>query len=185
MATPSTITKLLEAIEFSADKHRKGKRKDEDGTPYINHPIRVAALLAEVGGVEDVELLQAGILHDTIEDGGATSTELAELFGEKVRKWVVEVSDDKALKKKQRKQLQVDTAGRLSREAQMIRVADKIANLEDIAAHPPRDWSKKRKRKYVDWATEVVRKCRKCPAPLKQKFVKVRDELQATLGGKA
>ena len=59
---------LLKAIEFSAEKHRKQRRKDAEASPYINHPIAVAALLANVGKVRNMDVLCAAVLHDTIED---------------------------------------------------------------------------------------------------------------------
>lgn len=185
MTTSSDIVRLLEALEFSADKHRRGKRKDEDGTPYINHPMRVCMLLADVGGVKDVKLLQAAILHDTIEDTETIPSELEARFGRRVRKWVEEVSDDKSLPKKVRKRNQIESAASLSRKAQMIRVADKIANLEDITDRPPVDWPAKRKREYGDWTERVVDRCRGCNPTLERKYRVTLDKLRAALGGEA
>ena len=59
---------LLRAAAFAADKHRNQRRKDHARTPYINHPLAVARVLAEEGGVKDPEILAAAILHDTLED---------------------------------------------------------------------------------------------------------------------
>lgn len=55
------------------------------------HPIGVAKLLAAVGGVTDISTLQAGVLHDTLEDTDTTFQELQSKFGEKVAKIVREV----------------------------------------------------------------------------------------------
>ena len=63
-----TTGQLLEAIRFSAEKHRNQRRKDRDHTPYINHPIEVTQLLWKVGGVRDIDVLLAAVLHDTVED---------------------------------------------------------------------------------------------------------------------
>lgn len=175
------MVRLLEAIEFSADKHRLGKRKDEDGTPYINHPLRVAMLLAEVGGVGDVELLQAAILHDTIEDTDTTPAELEARFGARVLRWVAEVTDDKSLPKQKRKQMQAAGAASLSREAQMIRVADKIANLQDLIRRPPADWPTERKRDYGEWTARVVEGCRGCSPPLERTFDETLEKLRGTV----
>ena len=60
------VTKLLQASTFAAEKHKFQKRKDPEGTPYINHPLGVALLLAEAG-VNDIDALMAAILHDTVE----------------------------------------------------------------------------------------------------------------------
>ena len=76
MATLDPINGLLKALHFAADKHRDQRRKDEEASPYINHPIEVAELLARVGGVTDLVTLQGAILHDTIEDTDTTPDEL-------------------------------------------------------------------------------------------------------------
>jgi guanosine-3',5'-bis(diphosphate) 3'-pyrophosphohydrolase len=72
---------LLQALAFAADRHRDQKRKGVGGSPYINHPIAVAALLADSGQVTDQALLVAAILHDTAEDTGTTFAELEARFG--------------------------------------------------------------------------------------------------------
>ena len=53
---------LLKAFRFSAGKHRNQRRKDSVKSPYINHPIDVAQLLWDVGGVRDMDVLLAAIL---------------------------------------------------------------------------------------------------------------------------
>ena len=47
-------------------------------------------------------------------------------------------------------------AGRASRAAKQVKLADKICNLRDILASPPADWSLARQQEYFDWAKEVV-----------------------------
>jgi (p)ppGpp synthase/HD superfamily hydrolase len=117
MNPPSDISRLLRAISFAAEKHRNQRRKDEEASPYINHPIALAALLVSVGGIEDVVVLQAAILHDTVEDTDTSFAELAEHFGDEVASIVREVTDDKNLDKAQRKQMQIDHAPHASRAA--------------------------------------------------------------------
>ena len=51
------MEKFLHALQFAALKHRFQKRKDPDGTPYINHPIGVAHILSNEAGVHDFDLL--------------------------------------------------------------------------------------------------------------------------------
>ena len=72
----NTIALLLKTLHFAANKHRDQRRKDIDASPYINHPIEVAEVLARVGGVTDLVTLQGAILHDTIEDTKTTPEEL-------------------------------------------------------------------------------------------------------------
>jgi guanosine-3',5'-bis(diphosphate) 3'-pyrophosphohydrolase len=153
---PTATGTLIKAVAFAAEKHRKQRRKDHDASPYINHPIALADVLANEGGVDDAAVLCAAVLHDTIEDTETTAGELEALFGGKVASIVLEVTDDKSLDKHLRKQRQIDHAPHISREAKLVKLADKICNLRDILAAPPADWSAERKQTYFDWAAQVV-----------------------------
>jgi guanosine-3',5'-bis(diphosphate) 3'-pyrophosphohydrolase len=147
---------LIGALSFAADKHRNQRRKDKEASPYINHPIMLAKILAVEGGVEDGLVLGAAVLHDTIEDTETSYEELAAQFGREIADVVLEVTDDKALPKAERKQRQIDHAPQLSRAAKLVKLADKIANVRDVADHPPSEWPIERRREYFDWAKRVV-----------------------------
>lgn len=147
---------FIKAVAFAAEKHRNQRRKDADASPYINHPIALANVLANEAGVRDVAVLCAAILHDTIEDTETTAVELEEVFGGHITSIVLEVTDDKSLEKHVRKQHQIDHASHSSPEAKLVKLADKICNLRDILASPPSDWSIERKVAYFDWAEQVV-----------------------------
>ncbi len=147
---------LLKAVAFAADKHRTQRRKDADASPYINHPIALANVLANEGGVTNVVVLSAAVLHDTIEDTNTTAEELTAIFGAKITATVLDVTDDKSLDKHDRKQRQIEHAPHISKEAKLVKLADKICNLRDILASPPADWSPERKQGYFDWAAKVV-----------------------------
>ena len=56
---------LLRTLAFAAHKHRDQRRKDPAASPYINHPIALADVLVNEGGVTDYEVLCAALLHDT------------------------------------------------------------------------------------------------------------------------
>mgnify|MGYP001827707582 FL=1 len=165
-----TIPRLLEATLFAAEKHRHCRRKDVDATPYINHPITVAHLLADIGGIDDIEMVQAALLHDTVEDTDATPEELEEKFGRAVRDLVMEVTDDKTLEKQERKRRQAEKAPHLTRRAKMIKIADKIANLTDITENPPASWSQERRAQYLEWSGTVVDGCRGSNASLESHY---------------
>lgn len=172
---------LLQVIDFAARKHKDQRRKDEEASPYINHPVYVALLLAEVGKITDPEILAAAILHDTIEDTETTPEELEANFGPRVRKLVEEVSDDKSHTREVRKQLQIDHAPELSPDAALIKLADKIANVVDIGHSPPKNWPLKRKTEYLDWAEQVVRNGPKISPALEQYFANVLSEGRSIL----
>ncbi len=147
---------VIRAVQFAADKHRMQRRKDADASPYINHPIALADVLANEGGVSDPVALCAALLHDTIEDTDTSADELRQAFGDEIADIVLEVTDDKALPKQQRKALQIEHARHASPRAKLVKLADKICNLRDMAASPPADWSAQRKAEYFDWAAAVV-----------------------------
>lgn len=163
------LSLLFKALAFSAEKHTKQRRKDIDKTPYINHPISLANILAQ-RWVIDENVLCAAILHDTIEDTETTVEELQEHFGEKITSIVLEVTDDKSLEKSVRKQKQVEHAASISHEAKLVKLADKIANITDIINTPPVDWSSDRKKDYFDWAKAVVDNLRGAHEGLEKDF---------------
>ena len=156
MTEKSDTQLLIEALAFAADKHRDHRRKDEGASPYINHPIAVANLLANEGGITDIEILCAALLHDTVEDTETLPEELAEAFGPAISGIVMEVTDDRSLPKAERKQAQVDHAPHLSIKARAVKLADKTCNLRDIAENPPHWWTNERRRDYFDWAKRVI-----------------------------
>jgi GTP diphosphokinase / guanosine-3',5'-bis(diphosphate) 3'-diphosphatase len=154
---------ILSALEFSAIRHRKQLRKGEEKTPYINHPIQVAKILAIEGNETDAALIAAAILHDVIEDTVAYPEEkqqlieqIRQLFGEEVISIVLEVTDDKMIEKKERKILQIQHAAHKSDKAKKLKIADKITNVRDITIDPPVHWPLQRKLEYFDWAEKVV-----------------------------
>lgn len=150
------MNRLLEAMNFAAAKHANQRRDDPAQTPYINHPIEVANILANEGGIDDEVTLIAAILHDTVEDTDTTAAELVAHFGQEITNVVLEVTDDKSLPKEVRKQRQIEKAPHISRRAQLVKIADKTANLRDMAKALPIGWSLERTKDYFDWAKAVV-----------------------------
>ena len=168
----STTPVLRRAADFAAWKHDGQMRKGEGQTPYIHHPIEVCAILAEVGGVTNLDILQAALLHDTIEDTETTAEELESHFGSKVCSIVLEVTDDTSLAQHARKAMQVEHAPHLSKDAQILKLADKISNIFDVAFSTPVDWAPERQFEYFDWASRVVAGLRGCNSALEALFDK-------------
>ena len=158
--TDDPIPRILRAAAFAAERHRDQRRKGKDASPYINHPLALANLLAHDCGERDATLLMAALLHDTVEDTGTTFAEIERLFGASVAAIVREVTDDKSLSKAERKRLQVEHAAHISRPAKLVKLADKICNLRDLGDSPPPDWTRQRLREYFDWAKAVVDRMR-------------------------
>ncbi len=161
---------ILKALEFAALKHRDQRRKDAIASPYINHPIALANVLTREGGVTEPEVLAAALLHDTLEDTQTTPEELRAAFGEAIARIVEEVTDDKNLLKADRKRLQIEHAATISREAKLVKLADKICNVRDVADHPPAKWDLARRREYFEWARMVVDRLRGVHPELEKRF---------------
>jgi guanosine-3',5'-bis(diphosphate) 3'-pyrophosphohydrolase len=152
----SELALLLKALAFAAHKHRDQRRKDREASPYINHPIALTNVLVNEGGIADPHVLCAALLHDTVEDTATTLAELRRIFGARIANIVAEVTDNKRLPKRKRKLLQIEHAANLSREARLVKLADKICNVRDMATRPPARWNLRRQRDYFDWAKLVV-----------------------------
>jgi GTP diphosphokinase / guanosine-3',5'-bis(diphosphate) 3'-diphosphatase len=140
-------------------------------------------MLASVGKVEDVSVLAAALLHDVVEDTDTTNDQIRERFGGDVASLVAEVTDDKGLKKKERKLLQVEHAPALSPGAKLIKIADKISNVREIANDPPKKWKPARRRKYFDWAERVVNAMGSVDPEMRLVFDKALADARAGLDG--
>lgn len=173
---------LLHAALFAARKHVNQFRKGEGNVPYVNHVIEVAQLVAEVGEIQDMAVLQAALLHDTVEDTPTTFAEIERYFGADVRGLVDEMTDDKSLEKAERKLRQILHAPHLSARCKPIKIADKISNIRDVVHTPPAHWDLERRREYVEWGVAVVAGCRGINAPLEKLFDDVVSEARKVLG---
>jgi guanosine-3',5'-bis(diphosphate) 3'-pyrophosphohydrolase len=174
---------LRRAAGFAAWKHQGQMRKGEGEIPYVHHPIEVTAILAEVGSVTDFDVLQAALLHDTIEDTETDRDELEAHFGARVCGIVLEVTDDKSLDKPVRKARQVEHGPHLSQDAQSLKLADKISNIYDVAFSKPVDWPPQRQLEYFDWASRVVAGLRGCNSALEAEFDRQLAESRHSIGG--
>ncbi|MET0064888.1 MAG: HD domain-containing protein [Candidatus Thiodiazotropha sp.] len=166
----SNLSLTIKALSFSARKHRDQRRKDPEGTPYVNHPIELLNILVNEAGVEDTETLAAALLHDTIEDTETRVEEIESEFGLVIASLVMEVTDDKTLTKLERKAMQIHHAPQLSDKAKLVKLADKIANLRDIHRSPPVGWELERRQAYFDWARDVIKGIRGTHSRLESLF---------------
>lgn len=124
------MIKMLEkAFLFALKVHGGQTRKD--GKPYITHPFSVATELAKNGANDD--LICAGLLHDTIEDGGVKPEELKREFSEEVLRLVLFDTENKELSWKERKDATLHALENCDRECAMLICADKLSNIRDLA----------------------------------------------------
>lgn len=181
MAT-SEIDVLVWAIHFAAKKHRQQRRKDPENSPYINHPIELLKILAIDADVEDPVVLVSALLHDTVEDTDTTLDEIRQTFGAEVAEVVEQLTDDKSLPKATRKNLQVEHAAEMSDRAKLVKLADKIANVRDVAVAPPPDWSMQRRLEYCNWGKRVVDQMRGTHPKLEALFDATYSQASAQYG---
>jgi len=160
---------LLQTVVFAAEKHRGQTRKDPQRTPYINHPLAVSRILAEVG-IRDLQTLQVALLHDTLEDTDTTVFELRQSFGQEVAALVESLTDDDSLRPSMRKLRQLRGAKALGYKAKLVRIADKLHNVWDILHHGIPGWTQERTDKYVAWACELVTALKGSNPGLEQRF---------------
>lgn len=157
MTNEAELKLLTKALTFAANKHRNQRRKNVAAFPYINHPIALVSILCNEVHITDINVICSALLHDTVEDTETTAEELTAEFGQYISNIVMEVTDDKSIEAKQkRKQLQIEHASHISEPARLLKLADKISNLRDLANDPPADWSLQRRREYFDWAKQVI-----------------------------
>jgi (p)ppGpp synthase/HD superfamily hydrolase len=161
--------KELVSVLRAADAAQQ-RRNNAAQEPYINHLLEVAKLVAEATGGAEPDPVIAALLHDVIEDQAVQAETIASQFGQRVADIVMEVTDDKSLPKHVRKRKQIENAPQISREAKLVKLADKISNVRTISTAPPPDWSVERRREYIEWARQVVAGLRGTSASLEQQF---------------
>jgi (p)ppGpp synthase/HD superfamily hydrolase len=172
---------VLRAADTAARWHVHHRRKGIAQEPYVNHLLEVASLVAEATRGSDPTVVIAALLHDAIEDQEVPVEMVAREFGKPVADIVMEVSDDKTLPKDERKRRQIEAAPKKSREAKLIKLADKTSNLRTIASSPGADWSVKRRLEYIEWAKSVVAGLRGTSPWLEQQFDEATERAMQSL----
>lgn len=134
------MTLIERADMFASVAHAAiGQKRKYSGVDYIVHPRRVSAIVADNGGTDD--MIAAALLHDVLEDTQVTDELVAETFGWKIHKLVVELTDVSKPEDGNRAKRKLLDAKRLSEasyEAQIIKLADLIDNSDDIEANDPK-----------------------------------------------
>lgn len=134
-------------------------------------------------GITDIQVLQAAILHDTVEDTCTTLEEIADQFGNDVARIVEECTDNTALDGLQRKVEQLQTAPSKSKQAQQVKLADKLHNLESIRRSPPVGWGIKRVQAYFIWAKKVTDICAPAHPPLAERLQHLYETAHTRVNG--
>src|SRR3990172_86353 len=133
-----SLSIIFKAMTVAAKAH-KGQIRNYGGEPYIVHPIAVGKLLATATG--DLEVIAAGILHDTLEDTALTAGEIEKEFGSTVLALVKEVTKNSTKadgNRAARRAKDAEYFGKASPEGKTIKLADMADNLKDIAKVSPK-----------------------------------------------
>lgn len=140
-----------------------------DGSPYIQHPARVAALLAWAGG--DESLMAAGFLHDVIEDGPVDYDDILEACGEEVADWVALMTKDMRLREDIREIAYVQQLQDGAWQGRALKLADQIDNWQQPSTSAPGKVDKRREK--VEWALRIAAGDTECI------LVSLRDRLES------
>ena len=121
------------AIEFATGAHAGQYRKGPGRVPYVVHPMRVAARVAEY--TQAPQVIAAAILHDVVEDTDYTVADIESTFGPYVAGIVEELTNVRSevvelrAARKARERARLELA---SDDAQLIKAADRLDNLRDL-----------------------------------------------------
>ncbi len=164
---------VLDAVAFSAEKHKLQVKSNAKKTPYIIHPIEVADLALKVGQVYDKDVLVAALLHDVLDGTTATEKEISDHYGKTVASYVQEMTSPKDLSLKEQKKEQIKAAFHQTPNVAIIKLSDKLSNLGTLAKNPPSNWSRDRIDQYFQWAQSVIENLPESNQPLKKQVKQV------------
>lgn len=133
--------KIDELALAIAQRAHEGTFRADGRTPYIAHPMVVAAVVRAAGGGETA--VAAALLHDVIEDTDMKPSELIELAGGDVADLVIELTFPNNMPDRRRRM--VERVPSMSQDAKLIKLADIYCNLSDI---PRAGWDPDRARRY-------------------------------------
>jgi len=138
-------------------KHRNQRRMDKEADPLHQSPTRPRQRSYGTRAVsQTARIIAAALAARHCRDTRTTRAELARAFGKPIAAVVAEVTTTSGAGQENQEEASVEQAPAASPSAKLVKLADKICNLRDLAASPPADWSLARRREYFDWAKLVV-----------------------------
>jgi (p)ppGpp synthase/HD superfamily hydrolase len=158
---------IWKAINFAFIKYGNLKRKS-GVIPYIIHPIRVAMILRAAGFSEfkDRNLMLAALFHDLLEDSNLSFEDLKAEFGTEIASIVKEVSKPDKVSKEE----WLRGFGTASKEAKLIKMADRIDNLMDMNLP---EWPVEKQKDYAKQGLIILETCRMASSRLAHKLEKL------------
>jgi len=142
---------LDKAIAFRSRHGAERPIAPEAGMHCILNPADVMQMFQEAGE-SDPFLLAAAMLHDMLQFGAVTETDIASVFGSEVGCIVAEVTDNPRLSRSTQKALRMTIAPNMSRRAKLLKLAQLVASVRNLATPtPPAPWDEKQRADYFDW----------------------------------
>ena len=132
--------RLYAAFQYADQAHSGQLRKD--GSPYITHPLAVAEIVAELE--LDTDSIIAALLHDCIEDTGATHEEIAKLFGATVADLVEGVTKLTRVQYTSKEEEQMENLRKMlmamAKDIRviLIKICDRLHNMRTMEYQTPR-----------------------------------------------
>ncbi|ACJ19780.1 bifunctional GTP diphosphokinase/guanosine-3',5'-bis pyrophosphate 3'-pyrophosphohydrolase [Coxiella burnetii] len=130
------VESIRQAYLMAFSSHRAQKRRT--GEPYINHPVAVAGILADLK--MDYQTIMAALLHDVIEDTPVEKKAIAEKFGEEVAELVDGVSKLTQIEFVSRAEAQAESFRKMvlamARDIRVIivKLADRLHNMRTLGS---------------------------------------------------
>lgn len=122
--------KIKKAMKFAQEKHSS---QMYDHFPYFKHLENVYNTLIQFGfdenNFEDLDILIASWLHDTMEDTATSYSDLKKEFGENVAEIVYCMTDELGRNRKEKKEKTYPKIRSISKSI-ILKVADRIANVQ-------------------------------------------------------
>jgi len=133
------VSVILKAAAYARQAHA-GQRRKYKNRPYIVHPARVAGRVATHPAATEA-MVAAAFLHDVVEDTRFSLADVAVQFGPEVARLVEELTNPSTgvkAPRREREQLDREHLAKVSAEAKLIKLLDRIDNLYDMAEAPRR-----------------------------------------------
>ena len=168
------------ALDFAARAH--GEQKDPGNNfPYVVHLAKVAMEViaaCESDPTLDPDVaIPCALLHDTIEDAGVSEEEIRGTFGDAVAKGVRALTKDESLPKERQMTDSLERIRRLPFEIWVVKLADRISNLEP----PPKRWTEEKRKKYQEEARTILDQLRGASELLEKRIAEKIEAYQAYL----
>jgi len=139
---------IIQAAKSVAEVKHKGQLYGQK-YPYTKHLKDVSDVLTRFG-VNDPEMHAAAWLHDTVEDTDLTLEQVKMLFGDRVTDLVYRVTNEIGKNRKERHE-KTYIKTRQSSDAVQLKLADRIANVEQSVSDSQKDMLKMYKKEHVDF----------------------------------